>query len=192
VCVGGVGRAPATTPNHRADGRPVAAPSNSKGSPPGTARHRLVLLGFWAGKGHAAQRSGPAPWKRSFCASRQDRNGTVSCRGHRHPALIVRGFVERNLAAATLWPSPKRGTNRGVDASGPSRAEAAKAGAGMVRWNRRKGQTKLALGIVRWTEGRVRPSWRRAWSVGADGRVKPGWRRAPFVGADGRVGRPAP
>jgi hypothetical protein len=26
-----------------------------------------------------------APWKRSFCASRQDRNGTVSCRGHRHP-----------------------------------------------------------------------------------------------------------
>ena len=31
-----------------------------------------------------------SPWKRSFCASRQDRNKTVSCRGHRHsPAMCV-------------------------------------------------------------------------------------------------------
>src|ERR1035437_4685087 len=37
-----------------------------------------------AGKDHAAQRSGARLWKRSFCASRQDRNKTVSCRGPRH------------------------------------------------------------------------------------------------------------
>jgi len=29
-----------------------------------------------------------SPWKRSFCASRQDRNKTVSCRGHRHPLAM--------------------------------------------------------------------------------------------------------
>jgi hypothetical protein len=45
----------------------------------------------------APRREGPrsaaewsSPWKRSFCASRQDRNKTVSCRGHRHsPAMCV-------------------------------------------------------------------------------------------------------
>src|ERR1035437_6560271 len=32
-------------------------------------------------KDHGAQRSGPRLWKRSFCASRQDRKKTLSCRG---------------------------------------------------------------------------------------------------------------
>jgi hypothetical protein len=39
------------------------------------------------GKDHGAQRSGPRLWKRSFCASRQDKNRTVSCRGHRYLAI---------------------------------------------------------------------------------------------------------
>src|ERR1035437_4185101 len=32
------------------------------------------------GRSHGAQRSGSSPWKRSFCSSRSDRNGTVPCR----------------------------------------------------------------------------------------------------------------
>jgi len=43
----------------------------------------------WAERSREAQRSGFSPWKRSFCSSGQDTNGTVSCRGHRHRALIV-------------------------------------------------------------------------------------------------------
>jgi len=35
------------------------------------------------GRSREAQRSGFSPWKRSFCSSGSDRNGTVSCRGHR-------------------------------------------------------------------------------------------------------------
>src|ERR1019366_8551695 len=92
VCADGVGRAPATTPNHRADGRPVAAPSNSKGSPPGTARHRLVLLGFWAGKGHAAQRSGPcAPGNAVFAllyGTGTGRRPVVGCSGWLPSAVV--------------------------------------------------------------------------------------------------------
>src|ERR1019366_1624372 len=33
------------------------------------------------GRSREAQRTGFSPWKRSFCSSGQDRNGTVSCRG---------------------------------------------------------------------------------------------------------------
>jgi hypothetical protein len=35
------------------------------------------------GRSREAQRSGFSPWKQSFCSSGWDRNGTVSCRGHR-------------------------------------------------------------------------------------------------------------
>ena len=118
----------------------------------------------------------------------------MSCRGHRHRALIVR----RSFANET-WRWQRSGhrlqaAHSVADASGPRRAEAAKAGAGMVRWNRRKGQTKLALGMVRWgrwkgqtrlAQGIVR--WNRwkgqtklthgmvRWT---DGRIKASWPRA--------------
>ena len=78
------------------------------------------------GRRREAQRSGSSLWKRSFCSSGSDKNGTVSCCGHRHRALIVRGSVERNLAVATLWPSPTKGHARrrtlpGRDGRGNSR-----------------------------------------------------------------------
>jgi hypothetical protein len=116
------------------------------------------------GRSREAQRSGFSPWKRSFCSSGQDRNGTVSCCGHRHRALIVRGFTNETCR----WQRSGhrlQAAHSVADASGPRRAEAAKAGAGMVRWNRRKGQTKQAHGMVRWTDGRIKASWPRAWSV---------------------------
>src|ERR1035437_9098216 len=37
-------------------------------------------------KGPRSAAKWSAPWKRSFCSSGSDRNGTVSCRGHRHLA----------------------------------------------------------------------------------------------------------
>src|ERR1035437_7730383 len=49
-----------------------------------------------ARKDHGAQRSGPRLWKRSFCASRQDRNGTVSCRGSSLAKAGVFGFAQPN------------------------------------------------------------------------------------------------
>jgi hypothetical protein len=49
-----------------------------------------------------------APWKRSFCASGQDRNGTVSCRGHRHPrsptARVFGVAPGQRLVPPPTWP----------------------------------------------------------------------------------------
>ena len=41
-----------------------------------------------------------APWKRSFCSSRQDRNKTVSCRGLRHGARKCRSLWLRSARTA--------------------------------------------------------------------------------------------
>jgi len=119
----------------------------------------------WAERSREAQRSGFSPWKRSFCSSGQDRNGTVSCRGHRHLALMVRRGFTNETCRWQRSGHRLQAAHSVADASGPRRAEAAKAGAGMVRWNRRKGQTKQAHGMVRWTDGRIKASWPRAWSV---------------------------
>jgi hypothetical protein len=91
------------------------------------------------GRSREAQRSGSSPWKRSFCSSGQDRNGTVSCRGHRHRALIARGLCERNLAVATLWPSPTSGTLGG-------RRFRAEKGGGVQGW-RRDRRRRLRFGV---------------------------------------------
>ena len=99
-------------------------------------------------RSRTAQRSGFSPWKRSFCSSGSDRSGTVSCRGHWHLALIVRGVA--NETCRWQGSGHRLQAARSVaDASRPRRAEATKAGARMVRWNRWKGQTKLAQGAVR-------------------------------------------
>src|ERR1035437_803866 len=57
------------------------------------------------GQEHGAQRSVPVLWKRSFCSSGPDRNGTVSCRGHRRP---------------TLQPPPSLGPTRSALAASPA------------------------------------------------------------------------
>jgi hypothetical protein len=53
------------------------------------------------GKEHGAQRSVPGPWKRSFCASGQDRNGTVSCRSQRKVCPAARGSFIKDLTDAS-------------------------------------------------------------------------------------------
>ena len=57
------------------------------------------------GQEHGAQRSVPVLWKRSFCSSGPDRNGTVSCRGHRRP---------------TLQPPPSLGPTRSTLVASPA------------------------------------------------------------------------
>ena len=118
------------------------------------------------GRSREAQRSGFSPWKRSFCSSGQDRNGTVSCRGPRHRTLIVRGFA--NETCRWQHSGHRLQAARSVaDASGPRRAE----------------KTKLAGGMVRWIDGKVKPSWRSAWSVGSmEGRTNL-WRKTWSVGS---------
>jgi hypothetical protein len=54
------------------------------------------------GKGPRSAAEWSAPWKRSFCASRQDRNKTVSCRCHRN----------RVLHSRCLWLRPGRHQRR--------------------------------------------------------------------------------
>ena len=85
----------------------------------------------------------------------------MSCRGHRHRALIARGLCERNLAVATLWPSPTIGTlggrrfwaeegggNQGWRRDGPleSIEGSNQAGAGHSPLGRWKGQTQAGGG----------------------------------------------
>ena len=86
----------------------LAGPHNSRG---GAIRHSGTLRERWrsggptafslqARKGHGAQRSGPRPWKRSFCSSGQDRDKTVSGRGP-FPSLAQPGwFVSPGPLAA--------------------------------------------------------------------------------------------
>jgi hypothetical protein len=71
------GRTAGPAPTLADRGRPK--PTRSAVLPVGAARHSLVLL-VLGGKGPRSAAEWPAPWKRSFCASTQDRNGTVSCR----------------------------------------------------------------------------------------------------------------
>src|ERR1017187_3924162 len=61
------------------------------------------------GRSREAQRSGFSPWKRSFCSSGQDRNKTVSCRGH--------------LAFDRFWSRPalRRCNLAGTGPGGPCR-----------------------------------------------------------------------
>ena len=89
------------------------------------------------GRSREAQRSGSTPWKRSFCSSGQDRNGTVSYRGHRHRALIVRDFANETCR----WQGSGhrlRAARSVADASGPRRAEETPGHGPLDRW---KGQT---------------------------------------------------
>ena len=137
----------------------------------------------------SAQRSGFSPWKRSFCSSGSDKNGTVSCRGHRHRALIVRGFVERNLAVATLWPSATKGHARrrspvAACSSGPCRASNSKAEAAAQQFRRlfqpleRPAQTGTArTNGPRSLEHSGQPATGRANCAGDVGRS----RQSPFV-----------
>ena len=74
VCAGGTSRAPATPPTTGGGPRRLAAVLSV-----GAAGHSLVLSDFGR-KGPRSAAEWSAPWKRSFCASGQDRNGTVSCR----------------------------------------------------------------------------------------------------------------
>jgi len=58
------------------------------------------------GKGPRSAAEWPAPWKRSFCASGQDRNGTVSWSQSWHLVLLSRCLWLRlsNGSAASNWP----------------------------------------------------------------------------------------
>jgi hypothetical protein len=126
----------------------------------------------------------------------------VSCRGHRHRALIARGLCERNLAVATLWPSPtsstlggrrfrakKSGGDQAVAVMGPLERwkGQTKLAQGTVRWSRWKGQTKLAQGTVRWSRWKGQTRLAHDMVRWTDGKVKPSWRCAGSIGADGRV-----
>jgi hypothetical protein len=59
-------------------------------------RHSLVLFGFLGRKGPRSAAKWSTPWKRSFCASGQDRDGTVSCRCRVRLAPFRRPY--RNVA----------------------------------------------------------------------------------------------
>jgi hypothetical protein len=76
--------------SHKPRRRSGPAPAQRDGAGTGGAETGPATFLDPGGRSREAQRSGFSPWKRSFCASGQDRNGTVSCRGHRHRALIVR------------------------------------------------------------------------------------------------------
>ena len=133
-----------------------AGPSGLRREQTGTGRAETGPATFLdpGGRSREAQRSGSTPWKRSFCSSRSDRNGTVSCRGHRHRALSVRGVVERNWSAAMLWSSPGR---EGAE------------------------ETKLLRAWCVGADGRAIPRWRRKWFVRpTEGSVQAGGRHGPL------------
>ena len=111
----------------------------------------------------------------------------MSCRGHRHRALIVRGFANETCR----WQGSGhrlRAARSLADASGPRKAEETKLAQGMAvgadgrvkpswhgngpldRWT---GQTKLADGMVRWTDGKVKRKLAAGMVRWTDGRVKP-------------------
>ena len=80
----------------------------------------------------------------------------MSCRGHRHFALIVRGFT--NETCRWQRSGHRLQAARSVaEASGPRRAEETELAHGMVRWSRWKGQTKLADGMICRIDGGVKP-----------------------------------
>src|ERR1035441_1148119 len=71
------------------------------GQSPPAARHSLVLLGL-GGKGPRSAAEWPAPWKRSFCASGQDRNRTLVLALVSRPALSAFGCFSVVPALALL------------------------------------------------------------------------------------------
>ena len=72
-------------------------------------------------KDHGAQRSGPRLWKRSFCASTQDRNKTVSCRCHLRLARAPASGQVRNLRRSRpgRWRPPTHGGRHGEAVKAP-------------------------------------------------------------------------
>src|ERR1035437_5684198 len=114
VLVGSV----AAVGSHKPRRRSGPAPAQSDGAGVGGAETGPATFPDPGGRSREAQRTGFSPWKRSFCSSGQDRNGTVSCRGHRHLALMVRrGFTNETCrwassghrlqaARSDLWADP--------------------------------------------------------------------------------------
>ena len=126
VCAGEVGRAAATPPppGGPQTGSTFADPEGREprrgtGFPGGHGRG-LVLLGL-GGKDHGAQRSGPRLWKRSFCASTQDRNKTVSCRCRLRLARAPASGQVRNLRRSRpgRWRPPTHGGRHGGAVKAP-------------------------------------------------------------------------
>ena len=72
-------------------------------------------------KDHGAQRSGPRLWKRSFCASTQDRNKTVSCRCRLRLARAPASGQVRNLLRSRpgRWRPPTHGGRHGGAVKAP-------------------------------------------------------------------------
>src|ERR1019366_1805350 len=72
-------------------------------------------------KDHGAQRSGPRLWKRSFCASTQDRNKTVSCRCRLRLARAPASGQVRNLRRSRpgRWRPPTHGGRHGGAVKAP-------------------------------------------------------------------------
>ena len=142
---------------HTASGTRLAAPhkflgesgafSISARTGSGGAEQAEVIFSTPGGKDHGAQRSGPRLWKRSFCASRQDRNKTVSCRDHRYLALHSRCLCLRPASASASsnfasgrslrlrapWPSASG--RSAADAPGPPKHHEASRGERRCRRN---------------------------------------------------------
>ena len=90
------------------EGMTLAGPDSADLSTPG-------------GKDHGAQRSGPRLWKRSFCASTQDRNKTVSCRSLLRLARAPASGQVRNLRRSRpgRWRPPTHGRRHGGAVKAP-------------------------------------------------------------------------
>jgi hypothetical protein len=72
--------------SHKPRRRSGPAPAQRDGAGTGGAETGPATFPDPGGRRREAQRSGFSPWKRSFCSSRSDRDGTVFCRGQRHRA----------------------------------------------------------------------------------------------------------
>jgi hypothetical protein len=106
VLVGSV----AAVGSHKPRRRSGPAPAQSDGAGVGGAESGPATFPDPGGRSREAQRTGFSPWKRSFCSSGQDRNGTVSCRGHRHLALPLPAFLASPPASA--WCRLQLGRDR--------------------------------------------------------------------------------
>ena len=146
----------------------------------------------------------------------------MSCRGHRHPALIVRRASRTKPGGGNALAIAYERHVRGADASGPSRAEGPpwrrdgplesmegsnQAGGGHGPLGPMEGSNQAGAGMVRWTDGRSNRAGARHRPLGPmegsdqagagkvrwiDGKVKPSWRTTSSVGPTERVRRPAP